>query len=103
MWPPAFFRPPESSPSADPVAELIKVALADEEWMGSLKEAIVKTIRQAYKDAVTEIVKEQIKTSAHYEEIQAECIEQLRRWPALKTDPEMQLRVSKTILGSFIR
>ena len=28
---------------------------------------------------------------------------QLRRWPALKTDPDMHLKVARTILGSFIR
>jgi len=99
-----FGKPtPPKDPADIAVNELVLAALADEEWISSLRTAITTVIRQAFKDAVTGIVKEQIKTSAHYEEIQAETIEQLRRWPALKTDQDMQLKVSKTILGSFIR
>jgi len=41
--------------------------------------------------------------SDNYQAIEAECREQLRRWPALKTDPEMQAKVSRTILSSFQR
>lgn len=95
--------PPLPPEPVDPIKMLIAESFLDEEWMGSLRKAITITIRQAFKDAVIEIVKEQIPESEHYGEIKAECAEQLRRWPALQTDPEMNLKVSQTILNSFQR
>lgn len=92
---------PVEDPATEAVATLIATALADEDFVATIQEAIITTIRQAYLGAVSDIVKENISGSEHYREIEAETREQLRRWPALKTDQEMQTRVAKTILNSF--
>jgi hypothetical protein len=39
----------------------------------------------------------------HYAAIKAEWQEQIKRWPAIQSDHQMQLNVARTILRSFVR
>jgi hypothetical protein len=64
---------------------------------------VITTVRQYFDTVIRDLVGELAPLSDNYQAIEAECREQLRRWPALKTDPEMQAKVSRTILSSFQR
>lgn len=70
-------------------------------WEELTDRAVAAAMRREIEAQVTKAVHEVAPTSERYQEIKEECAEQLRRWPALKNDPAMHLKVSQTILSSF--
>lgn len=64
---------------------------------------VTRAIESYLRSMIVAILAEEIPKSERYLQVQEECREQLRRWPALKNDQAMQLEVSRTILKSFQR
>lgn len=70
-------------------------------WEDLIDRAVSAAMRCEIEAQVTKAVHEVAPTHERYQEIKEECQEQMRRWPALKNDPAMHLKVSQTILSSF--
>jgi hypothetical protein len=88
----------------------IRQVWRDHKMLREIRTAAVEEVTYALKrfgdqDDVRHEVKAALNEpeNEHYQEIRDEVVEQLNRWPALKSDQEMKERVSRTILESFMR
>lgn len=68
-----------------------------------VKHLVRKTLGPELKGLVDRVVAEEIPQSQRYKLVRDEVRMQLRRWPALASDPQMFEEVSRTILRSFMR
>jgi len=64
---------------------------------------VTRAIESYLRSMIANILAEEMPKSERYLMVQAECREQLRRWPALKNDEAMFQEVTRTILKSFQR
>lgn len=54
-------------------------------------------------DFIRRALDAEIPQNEHYRQIRDEVVEQLNRWPALKSDHEMREKVTKAIADHFMR
>lgn len=87
------------------VAEEVSFALENgrHDDLAHIRRETKHALRGQLNNLVARAVQEQIPESQHYAEIRDEVIDQLNRWPALKSDQEMREKVARTILESFMK
>jgi hypothetical protein len=99
-----LFPKPAPEPTLEEMlAEMVGREIEDYHDSAAVKVKVITAVRQYYATVIRDLVAGLAPLSDNYQAIEAECREQLRRWPALKTDPEMQAKVSRVILSSFHR